>query len=299
MRFPTLDKLRLHKLKHSDHREFLCQNCGRQFKRKDKMREHIKRVHEHENSDRVLEDEPLIAPPSPPMITRKENRVIRRFHQNNEDYERFLYKCVECAIGFKRRGMLVNHLAKKHPDKHPDQVPELNMPIMRPARNYFCLYCDRVYKSSSKRKAHILKAHPGKAVPEQKKVKENIRMDQLADTTVTNAVKIVQTVTDDGGSSSVISSSSSSNIGKNRSGSSKTSQNLVSHGPVFPVTDSRREAVVGKVIASPHACQWCHRQYATRAKLLQHQRKAHLHLMPPEMQVRCFVELHLAVYCVI
>ncbi|CAG7831997.1 unnamed protein product, partial [Allacma fusca] len=38
-------------------------------------------------------------------------------------------------------------------------------------------------------------------------------------------------------------------------------------------------------MATPHSCEWCHRQYATRAKLLQHQRKSHLHLMPPDMQL--------------
>ncbi|XP_046666890.1 PR domain zinc finger protein 10-like [Homalodisca vitripennis] len=32
-------------LKHSDHREFLCADCGKQFKRKDKLKEHMKRLH--------------------------------------------------------------------------------------------------------------------------------------------------------------------------------------------------------------------------------------------------------------
>jgi hypothetical protein len=34
-------------------------------------------------------------------------------------------------LGFKRRGMLVNHLAKRHPDIPPDSVPELNLPILK------------------------------------------------------------------------------------------------------------------------------------------------------------------------
>ena len=32
-------------LRHSDHREFLCANCGKQFKRKDKLKEHMQRMH--------------------------------------------------------------------------------------------------------------------------------------------------------------------------------------------------------------------------------------------------------------
>lgn len=64
-------------------------------------------------------------------------------------------------LGFKRRGMLVNHLAKRHPDVKLETVPELNLPILRTTRNYYCQYCCKVYKSSSKRKAHILKLHPG------------------------------------------------------------------------------------------------------------------------------------------
>ena len=39
------DKLKLHSLKHTDLREFMCENCGRQFKRRDKLREHVKRMH--------------------------------------------------------------------------------------------------------------------------------------------------------------------------------------------------------------------------------------------------------------
>jgi len=68
-RFPTVDKLRMHLLKHSDHRyinrlcvdyvnkihenlinvylcrEFHCANCGKQFKRKDKLKEHMTKIH--------------------------------------------------------------------------------------------------------------------------------------------------------------------------------------------------------------------------------------------------------------
>ena len=34
-------------------------------------------------------------------------------------------------------------------------------------------------------------------------------------------------------------------------------------------------ATVGSVTSQPHNCPFCHKQYATNAKLLQHQRKEH------------------------
>ena len=33
-------------LQHSNVREFMCDTCGRQFKRKDKLKEHVKRIHD-------------------------------------------------------------------------------------------------------------------------------------------------------------------------------------------------------------------------------------------------------------
>ena len=80
--------------------------------------------------------------------------------------------------------MLVNHLAKRHPEVPPTAVPELNLPILKTTKDFYCQYCDKVkssitadlfrpdlrfisqvYKSSSKRKSHILKNHPGAALP--------------------------------------------------------------------------------------------------------------------------------------
>ena len=81
------------------------------------------------------------------------------------DLHRFIYKCHTCMLGFKRRGMLVNHLAKRHPEVAPTTVPELNLPILKTTKDFYCQYCEKVYKSSSKRKSHIIKNHPGAALP--------------------------------------------------------------------------------------------------------------------------------------
>ncbi|XP_046689176.1 PR domain zinc finger protein 10-like [Homalodisca vitripennis] len=63
---------------------------------------------------------------------------------NASDYERYIYKCHSCMLGFKRRGMLVNHLANRHPDITPESVPELNLPILKTTRDYYCQYCEKV-----------------------------------------------------------------------------------------------------------------------------------------------------------
>lgn len=61
--------------------------------------------------------------------------------------------------------MLVNHMAKRHPDIRIDSIHELNLPILKTERCFYCQYCEKSYKSSSKRKAHILKYHPGQQLP--------------------------------------------------------------------------------------------------------------------------------------
>ncbi|XP_009867952.1 PREDICTED: PR domain zinc finger protein 10 [Apaloderma vittatum] len=145
------DKLRLHMLRHSDRKDFLCSTCGKQFKRPDKLREHMQRMH------------------NPEREAKKADRISRsktfKPRIASTDYESFMFKCRLCMMGFRRRGMLVNHLSKRHPDMKIEEVPELTLPIIKPNRDYFCQYCDKVYKSASKRKAHILKNHPGAELP--------------------------------------------------------------------------------------------------------------------------------------
>ena len=44
--------------------------------------------------------------------------------------------------------------------------------------------------------------------------------------------------------------------------------------------DPTYSATVGSIKLEPHRCQQCHRQYASNAKLLQHQRKKHQSNIP-------------------
>lgn len=211
--FPRPDKLKLHMLRHSDHREFLCANCGKQFKRKDKLKEHMKRMHSAEREARTSRHRKVAS----------SKKFIPKVSPT--DYHRFIYKCHTCLLGFKRRGMLVNHLAKRHPGIRPESVPELNLPILKTTRDYYCQYCEKIYKSSSKRKAHILKQHPGAELPMSNRRKGGI--------------------------------------------------------PEIPgMPNPTFSQTVGSITTHPHNCDWCHKQYASKAKLLQHQRKKHQDLLP-------------------
>lgn len=67
----------------------------------------------------------------------------------------------------------MNHMAKRHPDIEINSIHELSLPILKTERCFFCQYCDKVYKSSTKRKAHILKNHPGKELPLSTRNEEN------------------------------------------------------------------------------------------------------------------------------
>lgn len=145
------DKLRLHMLRHSDRKDFLCSTCGKQFKRKDKLREHMQRMHNPEREAKKAD--------------RNHRTKALKQKEPTTDFESFMFKCRLCMMGFRRRGMLVNHLSKRHPEMRLEEVPELTLPIIKPNRDYFCQYCDKVYKSASKRKAHILKNHPGAELP--------------------------------------------------------------------------------------------------------------------------------------
>lgn len=211
--YSSLEHLKKHMLKHSDHKEFLCADCGKQFKRKDKLVEHIR--NKHPVGKKSVGGEVPIP---------KKKRSTVKYEPG--DYERYIYKCHSCRVGFKRRGMLVNHLAKKHPEVNPDTVPELSLPILQTTKDYYCQYCEKIYKSSSKRKIHILKCHPGAELP------VNVRKP------------------------------------KDENEETKTEETSATQATSFSLT-------VGSVPRIPKNCRWCHKQYASKAKLIQHAKKEH------------------------
>ena len=167
--------------------------------------------------------------------------------------------------------MLVNHLAKRHPEIHPDSVPELNMPIVKANKDYYCRYCNKVYKSSSKRKAHILKNHPGLELPLPARIVAKNGSDRAEER-------------NSGGGEIAAAEVKLSNS------DATTARTSPAARPAAPLPDGRAanstfSATVGNVTSLPHNCPFCHKQYASNAKLLQHQRKVHLQLMDKERQV--------------
>lgn len=64
-------------------------------------------------------------------------------------------------------------MVKRHPNTRIESIHELNLPILKTERCFYCMYCDKEYKSSSKRKAHILKNHPGQKLPQSTRRKND------------------------------------------------------------------------------------------------------------------------------
>ncbi|CAK1600974.1 unnamed protein product [Parnassius mnemosyne] len=65
------------------------------------------------------------------------------------------YKCEECQINFKRRGMLVNHLWRVH------KTVSESVPLERRVRHYPCVACPKIYRTAAKRDRHVRTHHPG------------------------------------------------------------------------------------------------------------------------------------------
>lgn len=168
--------------------------------------------------------------------------------------------------------MLVNHLAKRHPEIHPDSVPELNLPIVKANKDYYCRYCNKVYKSSSKRKAHILKNHPGLELPLPARIVAKNGSDPSE------------------GGKGAGGESAAADVKLSNSDDAAVTSPVERPAPPPPdvsraTTNSTFSATVGNLTSLPHNCPFCHKQYASNAKLLQHQRKVHLQLMDKERQV--------------
>lgn len=145
--FPRTDKLSLHMLSHNDAKTALCPVCGKQFKRNDKMKTHWKKKHNgNDNSDATV------------MSILE---TAAKMTEAESDFDRFIYKCQSCRIGFRRRGMLVNHMVKRHPDVSISSIPELNLPLLKTRRVYICQVCQKSFSSGSKRKKHEDKWHAG------------------------------------------------------------------------------------------------------------------------------------------
>ncbi|XP_072938910.1 uncharacterized protein [Epargyreus clarus] len=99
---------------------FSCE-CGHVFLNKDKLIQHIM---DHCNSTKMIETSDI------------------------------MYKCEDCQLIFKRRGMFVNHLWRVH------QNTTTRVPLERRLQHYPCAACPALYRSAAKRRRHFDKHHP-------------------------------------------------------------------------------------------------------------------------------------------
>uniref|UniRef100_A0A914US61 Uncharacterized protein n=1 Tax=Plectus sambesii TaxID=2011161 RepID=A0A914US61_9BILA len=138
--FLRSDKLRNHMTTHSDDRPWLCDMCGARYKRKDKLTHHMK-THANDAHSRVY-------------------KPASRAQLDHEQYLVSEFRCELCLVGFKKRGMLVNHVASKHrSDDAREVAPCLLKSIARPKMTFGCSLCPKTYSARRKLKSHVEKHH--------------------------------------------------------------------------------------------------------------------------------------------
>jgi hypothetical protein len=124
------------------------------------------------------------------------------------------------------------------------------LPLLQATKDYYCQYCSKVYKSSSKRKAHILKNHPGLQLPlPARHLKANGATEngepedpqqQQQQENDSNVIAAVVPVVAGGSAASAAASAAE-------------------------VVNSTFSATVGNVTSLPHNCPFCHKQVNIRA----------------------------------
>ena len=188
-----------------------------------------------------------------------------RWDCNSILFPRLIYLyCFNNLVGFKRRGMLVNHLAKRHPDVPYNSVPELNMPIVKVKLVSLLLYLQHfvsnlLYLLIVNRHRKIITVsivtRSTSRVPNEKHISLKIILVYIKQT-FEHCILILTLI--------FVSLEGKSLPPSNRN---KNIPNGITN-PTFSAT-------VGSITINPHFCNWCHKQYASKAKLMQHQRKKH------------------------
>ncbi|XP_055332191.1 uncharacterized protein LOC129584113 [Paramacrobiotus metropolitanus] len=106
--FMTRWRLKRHMLSHSNIFNFMCELCGKQFKSKGQLQKHNKYV--HIGLKRIR--------PSEKGLKKNYKERLRQAY----DYSPF--KCHECKLGYRQRGMLLNHVMARHPETSLDTIPD-------------------------------------------------------------------------------------------------------------------------------------------------------------------------------
>ncbi|XP_068632550.1 PR domain zinc finger protein 10-like [Battus philenor] len=119
--------------------KFYCE-CGQYFSSSQKLRNHV--ASEHPNQ----EDTDMV----PKNATESH------------------YKCEECEVNFKRRGMLVNHMWRVH------KTSSVSVPLEKRVRHYPCTACPKIYRTAAKRDRHVKIHHPGAEISSRRSIQGGI-----------------------------------------------------------------------------------------------------------------------------
>ncbi|XP_063893508.1 PR domain zinc finger protein 10 [Helicoverpa armigera] len=128
-------------------RVFKCE-CKKVFTSRKLFTEHIWAQHSNANAEKNDTDSKN---PAEDINTDSTADV------KSQDPEPSKYKCEDCELSFKRRGMLVNHLWRVH------NMVSAKVPLERSVRTYLCGNCPKIYRTAAKRDRHVQQHHPGAA----------------------------------------------------------------------------------------------------------------------------------------
>ncbi|GFO33663.1 PR domain Zinc finger protein 10-like [Plakobranchus ocellatus] len=261
-----------HMKKHSDRKYYDCPICGTDFDTASGMREHAQVRHADPNGrypclecPKIFDDFGLLKKhvrsfhsskvfPCPECNKKFPREDKLRLHMLRHTTHRE-FMCETCGRQFKRKDKLKEHMKRLHCRERMEQIgaslggKQGNTGVAKPTSTKFT---PRIYKSSSKRKVHIQKVHPGCAVPPSARKKASLSSLLTIDTDAAAAAGAAS------GGAPVVGGFNS---------------NSFSH-------------TVSSITTMPHGCKFCHKQYASKAKLLQHQRKQHPEVAEPRLSSR-------------
>ena len=131
--------LKLHLMRHSDHRPYRCRICKRGFKTNKDMRQHIRGVHSEES-----------------RLRRNRNVITRATKKLKAKIAGKIYKCVECGKqGFSAAG-LYSHTVQCHNKRDRKEVQMVTSPNSAAHPGFYeCHYCGQVFMDGCEFDTHV------------------------------------------------------------------------------------------------------------------------------------------------
>ena len=124
--FPTLSRLDMHSVAHTEERPFNCDKCEKNFKSKNNLGEHLKRTHEGKK------------PYYCPICDRSyDGKVHQQVHSGLKPY-----KCKICSLAFAMPGNM-----RRHVNVHSNERP------------YPCMECSDSFKYAENLTTHVRRKH--------------------------------------------------------------------------------------------------------------------------------------------